>query len=348
MMPRKLEIYLRKVGSYLVNENRDDILMEIRAHIMEKAAVNGDEPTNEQLRRVLTEMPAPRLLAINYSEGKEIISPDLRNFLFLYTGILFAVHLGLTIIASIAGRILTPFPFFFVPAVDNLPSLLLFLPFAFIFDFGVVCLFLFAVSQWAPKLSLPLPELSILEAKRPGWGSLLGQLFALSVFAAIWHFHDQFLYWLMQLSNDTFMIVPAKDIFILPLVTVAIGTVFTVLRMLSESRLLPALGSTATLAGLWFVNAQVQNPAIFNTSGEPWDLLNRFFFKGLLILIALLTTIELAKNIVPMFSVPEEPKTVNFRTARREEWNKKIIQILTFLAVVIGSIIVLLLWSPLR
>lgn len=343
-MSRKLELYLRKVGSYLVDEDREDILKEIRAHIMEKA--NGDAPTNDELHRVLREMPAPRLLAFNYSEGKEIISPDLRYFLFLYTGILFAVHLGITIIASIGSRTLAAFPFFFAPAVDNLPSILLFLPLAFIFDFGVVSLFLFIVSQWAPNLSLPLPELSVLEAKRPGWGALLGQLFALAVFVAIWNFHDQLLNGLNQLSNGTIMIFPARDIFILPLVTMAIGTSFTLLRMLSKSRLLPALGATATLIGLWFVDALVQNPAIFEISGEPWDILNRFFFKGLLILIALLTTLDLTKTVMPLFSVPEEPKNVSFRTVRRKDWNKTLIRTLIILAVVIGSAALLLSRSP--
>jgi hypothetical protein len=344
-MSRKLELYLRQVGKYLVNEDREDILMEIRAHIMEKSA-DGDELTDEKLHRVLSEMPNPRLLATNYSEGKEIISSDLRNFLFLYTGILFAVHLGITIIASIASRTLAVFPFFFAPAMDNLPSILLFLPFAFIFDFGVVCLFLFTVSQWAPNLSLPLPEVSLSDIKRPGWGSLLGQLLALAVFASIWYFHDQFLSGLIHLSNDTVVILPARDIFILPMVTLAIGTIFTALRMLSKSRLLPALGATATLLGLWFVDAFVQNPAVFNISGEPWDLLNRLFFKSLLILIAVLTTIDLAKTIVPMFTIPEEPKTVRFRTARLERWNKNIIWVVLLLAVVIGIAISLLFLFP--
>ena len=345
MMSRKLELYLRKVGSYLVNEDREDILMEIRAHIMEKAA-DGDVLSDENLHRVLSEMPNPRLLAANYSEGKEIISPDLRNFLFLYTGILFAVHLGITIIASIASRTLTVFPFFFAPAMDNLPSILFFLPFAFIFDFGVVCLFLFAVSQWAPNLSLPLPEVSLSDIKRPGWGALLGQLFALAVFASIWYFHDQFLSGLINLSDDTVVILPARDIFILPMVTLAIGTIFTALRMLSKSRLLPALGATAILLGLWFVDALVQNPAVFNISGEPWDLLNRLFFKSLLILIALLTTLDLAKSIVPMFTIPEEPKTVRFRTARLERWNKSIIWVVLVLGLVMGIAVLLLFLSP--
>jgi len=339
-MSKKLESYLRQVGSYLVDENREDILMEIRNHIVEKAA-NGDEATDEELERVLAEMPTPRLLAVNYSEGKEIISPDLRNFLFLYTGILFAVHLGITIIASIANRTLAWFPFFFAPALDNLLSILLFLPFAIIFDFGVVSLFLFAVSQWAPKLSLPLPEVSALETKRPGWGALFGQLLALAAIAAIWNFHDQFLNWLIQLSNDTIVVLPARDVFILPLVAVSISAVITGLRMLSNSRLLPALGSTATLVGIWFVDDLVQNPAIFQISGEPWDLLNLFFFKGLLILVALLTTLDLAKNIVPLFSVPEELKTVSFRTARREDWAKNVVRILLILSVIIAVTIFL-------
>lgn len=344
-MNKRLEKYLRDVGSYLVDENREEVLLEIRSHIMEKA---GKYPGDDEIQAVLDSMPNPRSLAAEYSQDKEIIAPDLRNFLFLYTSIIFAIHLGALIVASIAGTSVGMFPFFFAPSMDNLAELVLFLPFAFIFDFGLVSLFLFGVSQWAPNLRLPMPDLTVAERKRPGWGSLFGQLIALAVFAAIWHYHDSFVAWLAShAETDVFVILPARDVFVLPLVTVSVNVFFTLLRMLSGLRVLPALGSLATLVGIWLVDALVRNPTLFDMTGEPWDAINRYSFKGLLILIAILTTLDLAKHTIPLFTVGREEGSVSFRRARGEDWLNTFIRLVLYVGLLVGSAIVILPRIPL-
>ena len=105
---KNLERYLDEVKTYLVMDDprkREDILMEIRSHIIEKAENKYGELNEESIRQTMTDYGTPREVAARYSEEKTIIASYYKNYLFMYTGIVFAIHLGLRLFGLIASTL---------------------------------------------------------------------------------------------------------------------------------------------------------------------------------------------------------------------------------------------------
>ncbi|WP_367363036.1 hypothetical protein [Mesotoga sp.] len=93
-----------------------------------------------------------RRVAARYYEGGPIIAPHLKNYLFMYTGILFAIHLGLHLIAFVFGENGAIFDF----REPTCWAMLSQLPVTFIFDFGLVSLILYFVTQARYRKASPL------------------------------------------------------------------------------------------------------------------------------------------------------------------------------------------------
>lgn len=188
---------------------------------------------------------------------------------------------------------------------------------------------------------MPVPEAPAIELEPPPRRVLLLHLLALGFLGAAWRYHGP-LVARFEVAGSTTVIAPAREILLLPLVLVMVGMVFTVLRMVFASRVLPALGATTNLAAIWAVNTSIKNPAVFHASGEPWAVLNPLFFKGLLILSALLATLDLAKKVIPVFAGRKRARTVSFRKTGREDWTATMVRLLLFVGVLVGGSLLLL------
>jgi len=166
-MYKKLEDYLKEIGHYLVvKEGRDEILSEIKSHILEKTAQEFGKVSEETLEKIIANYGNPKKVAGQYLEGEEIISPFFKKYLFLYTGILFVFHLGLTLLSFIFGWSIVIFPFFYIPRMENLWALC-YLPMALVYDFGLVCLFFYLVTQAKIEIRLPWPKIKWRLPKAP-------------------------------------------------------------------------------------------------------------------------------------------------------------------------------------
>ena len=171
-MYKKLESYLEEIDHYLaLREGKEEILSEIESHILEKAEQEFGETTEAALEKVIANYGSPQKVAEKYIEDLQIISPTFKKYLLRYTGILFAFHFGLTIISLIFGFSLLVFPFFFIPKMDTLQALF-YIPMTLVFDFGLVGIFLYFVTQKNREMKLPwlkirlhVPDES--ERKRP-------------------------------------------------------------------------------------------------------------------------------------------------------------------------------------
>lgn len=327
-MYKNLESYLQAVSRYLVSDNPGDIIMEIRANVLEQAGEYG-EVSEDTVEMALAALGSPRVLAANYGEGKNIIAPDLRNYLFLYTSVLFVLHLGAVIIASIAGTSIAVFPFFYAPD-HGLFGLLSFLPFAFIFDFGLVSLVLFTISQLAPRLNLPMPIVDEKISSRPGRGIILAQAIGLAGFAAIWYFHPQ-LTEAIAVQNGA-VLLPAQVVFLPPMLAMAIELAVSSVQLVRRSKLVPVLGSVAAMVGLWYIGVAMENPVIFDVSGAPWDGLNRYGFRAVLVMIVVFTTIELLKRVTALVSEIHWKREVIFMKPDSRDWLNTLIRIALYIA----------------
>ena len=154
-MYKKLESYLEEIDHYLaLREGKEEILSEIKSHILEKTEQEFGEITEATLEKVVANYGSAQKVAEKYMDDFQIISPTFKKYLLRYTGILFAFHFGLTIISLIFGFSLLVFPFFFIPKMDTFQALF-YIPMTLVFDFGLVGIFLYFVTQRKREMKLP-------------------------------------------------------------------------------------------------------------------------------------------------------------------------------------------------
>jgi hypothetical protein len=187
-MFKRLETYLEEISHFLSDrEEREEILSEIRSHILEKAERESGQVTEDSLDKVIAAYGPARRVAEKYLDGHEIIATVYRRFLFRYTALLFAIHCVLSVAAVVFKESFVLFPVFYVPVLSPF-EILLYLPTAFLYDFGVVALVLYLITQRKKEVRLPWPKISIDldEVKKPGAtvGRVLG-LVAMAVLTSL-------------------------------------------------------------------------------------------------------------------------------------------------------------------
>ncbi|MCK4764202.1 MAG: hypothetical protein KAW12_18525 [Candidatus Aminicenantes bacterium] len=159
-MYEKLDVYLEEIDHYLVVEKGgDEILSEIRSHILEKAENEFGEINKESIEKTIASYGSPKEIAEKYLEDFQIISPLYKKYLFHYTWILFVFHYGLTIVAYFLDLKIQAFPFFYVPRMEGVFDLLSQLPMTLLFDLGVVGIFFYIVSQQKGEIKLSWPKI---------------------------------------------------------------------------------------------------------------------------------------------------------------------------------------------
>jgi len=164
-MFKKLEAYIAEIDHYLsVREGKDEILEEIKSHILEKAEAESGELDDRSIEKVISEYGKPQNIAKKYLEDTQIISPIFKKHLFRYTGILFAVHCMLIMIALIFSRDIYLFPFFYIPDLGFIQALN-YIPMALIYDLGFVGLVLYFVTQKKKDIRLPWPRWKLFESR---------------------------------------------------------------------------------------------------------------------------------------------------------------------------------------
>ncbi|NLT46316.1 MAG: hypothetical protein GXX80_12520 [Thermotogaceae bacterium] len=184
MKMERLKKYLDDVRTFLPGTNPkkvDEILREIESHVLERAEREHGEINDTAVAMTIKEYGSPEEVAARYYEGGPIIAPHLKNYLFMYTGILFAIHLGLHLIAFVFGENGAIFDF----RGTDLLSLLSQLPVTFIFDFGLVSLILYFVTQAKATAKLPHFTYFIRAEKTPSMGKRIGALIGSLVGAGI-------------------------------------------------------------------------------------------------------------------------------------------------------------------
>jgi hypothetical protein len=160
-MHENLRKYLEEISHHLAaSKEQEEILTELKSHILEKAEQEFGEVTEDALNRVIDAYGSPRKVAEKYMEGYEIIAPSFRGYLIRYTSILFAFHFGLTLLSLIFKTSMLVFPFFYIPKIDSFMALF-YLPMTFVFDLGLVGIILYFVTQSRKDVRLPWPKLKL-------------------------------------------------------------------------------------------------------------------------------------------------------------------------------------------
>jgi hypothetical protein len=160
-MYKNLETYLEEISHYLSGrEEREEILSEIRSHILEKAGQEGGPITEASLGKIIAAYGRPRQVAEKYLDGQPIIAPAYQRFLFRYTWLLFSFHFVFIVVGAIFKKSFSVFPFLFIPGRD-IADIFLYTPTAFLTDFGIVALVLYYITWTGKETKLPWPRFAI-------------------------------------------------------------------------------------------------------------------------------------------------------------------------------------------
>jgi len=161
-MSDQLEAYLEEISHYLAGRaEREEILSEIRSHIMEKAAEGPGEFTAAAIEKAIAAFGPARQVAERYlDESRPIIAPAYKRYLVRYTSLLFALHAALTVLAVVLKKELVLFPLLYIPRLSVIDALV-YLPAAFLTDLGAVALILYFVTQSGKEVKLPWPKFGV-------------------------------------------------------------------------------------------------------------------------------------------------------------------------------------------
>lgn len=160
-MHDKLEKYLEEISHYLIIQaGKEEILSEIRSHILEKAEQEHGETSESALEKVMAAYGNPRQVAEKYIEDVQIIAPFFKEYLYRYTAIVFIFHFTLTLAALLFRTSMVVFPFFYIPKMDSAQSLF-YIPMILVFDIGLVGIILYFVTQSRKDIKLPWPKFKV-------------------------------------------------------------------------------------------------------------------------------------------------------------------------------------------
>ncbi len=290
-MHENLENYLGEISHYLaVTQGADEILAEIKSHILEKAEREQGGATPEAIDRAIAAYGSPRDVAAKYLDGEEIISPTLKKHLFRYTTMLFAIHFVLTALAVFFNTSIIAIPFFFIPKMTvwwALPYLLM----ALVYDFGVVALILYLVTQ--RKEGVRLPWFGVRLAPRGESGLKKPKRWVLVMLIAIFgallfvfvKYHALFFY-TVNFSEPRPLLNPAASVYfsILFLAAFACDIIGYWVRFLFNSAWVTLAQNTIVLLILWIVWNSPIAPEYASAPGTDLNLIGGGFVLFLIVL----------------------------------------------------------------
>jgi len=311
-MYKKLDAYLEEISHFLSGrEEREEILAEIRSHILEKAAQEFGEVTEEALEKVIAAYGPARRVAEKYLEGSLIIAPAYRRFLFRYTALLFSIHFLFTVIAIISKRSFIMFPFIYMPRL-GVAEAILYLPTAFLTDLGIVAIVLYFVTQSGKEIKLPWPRFAVdlEEMKAPATKTLLkrvGILVGMTVMlaltgVAVWlytKFQTIFLVnFNLEEARPILMPEPGRRISLIIIAMFAAATLSLFLKLLTSSRWVNVVSNCVSLTLIGLILSQPFDNLFAIDVPERLLPNIKHGLTVLLLFIAIMTTIDLIKNLV--------------------------------------------------
>jgi len=312
-MSANLENYLEEISHYLaVGPGREEILSEIRSHILEKAEDEHGQANDVMVEKVIADFGPARKVAERYLEGQEIIAPAYRRHLFRYTLLLFAVHFLFTVAALVFHESFLFFPLLFVPKMGIIEALM-YLPTAFLTDLGLVALLLYFITRSKKNIKLPWPKFSVdldeivAQGKPVLRSGIVGRIIktlvmlALTVAAAVIFSRYGTIFLFSRHGADFQPIFTPETGRYLTLILIlawGFGTLSAFARIFIRSPWIKIISDVVSLAvvGL-FLRVPLQEGLVWPADEHMQTFVTNDLF-ALFLFIALMVTIDLVKNLV--------------------------------------------------
>jgi hypothetical protein len=315
-MSNKLDAYLEEISHFLSGrEEREEILSEIRSHILEKAATEHGETGDAAIDKAIAAYGPARKVAEKYLDGRPIIAPAYKRYLFRYTTLLFAVHTLLTVVAVVFKENFIFFPFLFMPRLGVIEALM-YLPTAFLTDLGVVTLVLYFITQSGKDIRLPWPKLAVDldEVKPPAkgfWASRIATAVGAVIMLAITDFalylfakHQTIFFVNIDFANPRLLFTPGagRRLSMILIAMFAASTLSLLIKLFTRSRWVDVISNVVSLALIGLVLRQPFDGLFAAEIAERFlpkiQYWAKFTILITLLFIALMITIDLIKNLV--------------------------------------------------
>lgn len=312
--PRTLETYLEEISHFLSGRaEREEILSEIRSHILEKAATEHGGTDDAAIDKAVAAYGPPRKVAEKYVDDRPIIAPAYKRHLFRYTSILFAAHLVLTVFAVAFRKSFVIFPFLYMPEMGVLEALM-YLPMAFLADLGAVALVLYFITQSGKDVKLPWPRFGAdLDEFKPAKGFWAGR-FATAVGAVVLLALTDFALYILSKHGTIFLYfenlkesrgpVPlftpgaGRQLSLIVIAMLAVATTKLFIRLLTRSRWVDVVSNAVSLVLIGLLLRQPFDGLFAVPVAERFLPNIKFGLRSLFLFIAVMITIDLVKNLV--------------------------------------------------
>ena len=310
-MSDKLEAYLEEISHFLSGRaEREEILSEIRSHIVEKAAEGPGEFTDAAIDRAIAAFGPARKVAERYVDDRPIIAPAYKRYLVRYTSLLFAIHAAFTVFAVVFKKSFVIFPFLYMPVLGVFDAVM-YLPMAFLADLGLVAVVLYFVTQSGKDVKLPWPKIGVdLDEVKPPKSAFWGRVgtavgavvmlavtdVALYVFA---RYHTIFLY-LTHGANPKPLLTPeaGRYLSIIVIASLAVSTMALLVKLFTRSRWVDIVSNVISLGLIGLILRQPFDNLFAITVPEKLLPVVKANIKVVLLIIALIVTYELVRDIV--------------------------------------------------
>jgi HAAS len=310
-MSDKLEAYLEEISHFLSGRaEREEILSEIRSHILEKAAAEHGGTGDDAVDRAIAAYGQARKVAEKYLDGQPIIAPAYRRFLFRYTTLLFAVHAALTVFAVVFKKDFVLFPFLFMPRLGVIEALM-YLPTAFLADLGFVAVVLYFITQSGKEVKLPWPRFAVdldevKPPKRTFWqvfGTGLGAVFMLALTDfALYLFARHHTIFFVSLNWDDprplFTAEAGRYLSLIVIAQLAVSTMALLAKLITRSPWVNVASNVLSLGLIGLILRQPFDGLFAVNIPERLMPLIRTNVKIMLLVIALVITYELVRDLV--------------------------------------------------
>jgi hypothetical protein len=312
----KLETYLEEISHFLSGRaEREEILSEIRSHILEKAATEHGATDEAALDKAIAAYGAPRRVAERYAEDRPIIAPAYKRYLFRYTSILFAFHLLLTVVAVAFRKSFVIFPFLYMPEMGVIDALM-YVPMAFLADLGAVALVLYFVTQSRKDVKLPWPKIGAdLDEIKPMDGFFKSRLFttiglvamlAVTGFAVSLYVRFQTIFFVFHSYGNFRDPMPlftpgaGRSLSLIVIAMFAASAAGLLVKLFSRSRWVNVASNVVSLVLIGLILRQPFEGLFAVPIAEHHLPLIKHGITYLLLFIAVMITIDLIKNLVAL------------------------------------------------
>jgi len=299
-MNEKLNEYLNQVKAYLnTSDNKEDIIKELSAVIIEKAEKKYGQITDESISKILSDFGSPAEVAREYSDEQELIDRSFKNYIFMLTNTFFALIVGINLISNVFKISFTNFnpENLFLSILEIIETCFS----TYFMLFGIICFLFFMLTKYKIKNIAAFWEYkdlsNFLTVKPPKVGEMISKIIFFMIFTLFVFFGIDAIINLLAKTGLQVIGISDKTIFFVFLFVGLFDLLSYAVKFYRNTELLDIVKGFFDLIVLWFATIKMESFIIADISKEINNGIN-IGLKVAFIVVTVLVIIELIVSIL--------------------------------------------------